>query len=83
MLHERLHREHYTIGRRPIHLVISLAAFDGTKRVMERERVAGSALLAVRRDDRDFAKWFGGSHETLEAVGKNPVVVRTEQTHQR
>ena len=82
LLHQRLDREHDTIGRRPIHLVFSFTSFDRTKWVMECERVARSALLAIRSNDRNLAQRLGGSYQTLEAVGENSIVVRTEETHQ-
>jgi hypothetical protein len=53
--HEGLDGEHDAVGGRPVHLPPALAAHHGPDRVVQRERMAGGALLAVGRDDGHFA----------------------------
>ncbi len=48
---------------------------------MEGERVAGRALLAIGRHDRDFAELGRGLDETVETVRENAVVVGAKQLH--
>ena len=56
---------------------------DWAHRVVEGERVARRTLLAIRGDDGHLAERLGGADEAVEPVGEDPVVVRTEETHQR
>ena len=49
--------------------------------MMQRERVARRALLAIGRDDGDLAERLGGFDEALDAVRENAVVVRDQQAH--
>ena len=77
--HQRFDREHHAIGRRAVHLPAPLAALDRTQRVMQRERMARRALLAIGRDDRDLAERLGGRAQALDAVRENAVVVGDQQ----
>ena len=52
------------------------------QRMVERERVARRALLAVRRDDGHLAERVRRGDETLEAAREDAVVVGDEKTHQ-
>src|SRR5262245_26933298 len=79
--HQRLDREHHAVGRCAVDLPAPFAATDGTQRMMDRERVARGALLAIRRDDRHFPQRLRCLDETLDAVRENAVVVRYEETH--
>src|ERR1043165_7321625 len=77
--HQRLEREHHAIGGRSIHLPAPLAALHRTKRVMQRQRVTRSTLLAVRRDDGDFAQRFSGSAEPFDSMRENAVIICYEK----
>src|SRR5688500_495089 len=79
---ERLDGQHHAIGRRPIDLPSSLATQDRPYRMVQRQRMARRALLAIRGDDRDLAQWLGGAHQAVEPVGENPVIVRAQKPHQ-
>ena len=50
--------------------------------MMQRERMARRALLAIRRDDRDLAERTRRRYEALEPEGEDAVVVRAEEAHQ-
>jgi hypothetical protein len=43
--------------------------------------VTGRALFAIRRDDGDVADLLRGSHEALQPVGEDAVVVGAEDSH--
>ena len=81
--HQRLDREHHAVRRRAVHLPAACRR-DVTGRIgmVQRERVARRALLAVGRDHGDLAERLGGLHQTLESVREDAVVVRAEETHQ-
>jgi|SRR5690242_4900313 len=51
--------------------------------MMQREGVAGRTLLAIWCYDCHLAERFGRFGEALESVGKNAVVVRKQEVHQR
>src|SRR5262245_3021808 len=83
LFHQCLDRQHHTVGRSSIHLVLALTAFHWPQRVMQRERMAGWALLTVRGNDRELTERFGGTHQTFEPVGEDAIIVRTQESHQR
>src|SRR5262249_40520292 len=74
-------REHYAVGRGAVDLPPALSASHRVKRVVQRERVAGRALLAIGRDDRDLTERFRGGDQTLDPLREKSVVVGDEQTH--
>jgi hypothetical protein len=45
--------------------------------------MTGRTLLTVGGNDGDLTERLGGTNQTLESVGENPIVVRTEEPHQR
>src|SRR5262245_16119818 len=51
--------------------------------MVERERMARRALLAVGSNDGHLAQWLGSRDQALDAVGENPVVVGDQQAHRR
>ena len=83
LVEQRLDSEHHAVGRRAIDLPAPLGAPHRTQRMMQRERMTGGALLAVRRDDGDFAQRLGRFDEALDAVREDAVVVGDEKAHQR
>jgi hypothetical protein len=81
--HERFDRDHHAVRRRAIHREPTLAAPHRPEWMMQGERVARRALLAVRGNHGDLAERFGSAHQTLESVGEDPIIVRTKEPHQR
>lgn len=78
--HQRFDGEHHAIRRSAIDLESTFTPLDWPDGMVEREGVARSALLPVRRDDRYFAEWLGGFYQTLQAIGENAVVVGAQQS---
>ena len=81
MIHQRFDGEHDAIGGRAVHLKAPLTTSNGAQGMVERQRVRGRTLLAIGCNDRHVANLFGRAHEAVQAVGKNAVVVRTEESH--
>ena len=81
--HQRLDGEHHAIGGRAVHLEAPLAALHRAHGMVQRERMARGALLAVGGDDGDVAEARRGLRERVEPVGEDAVVVRAEEAHQR
>ena len=77
---QRFDREHDAISRSPIDLIPPFATFNGTYRMVQRERVAGGALLAIRSDDRYLSERLGRFDETSQTVRQDPIVVRTKKS---
>src|SRR6185436_16478254 len=77
---ERFDADHDAIRRRAVDLPPAIATLHGPHRMMQGERMAGRALLAVGRHHPHLAEGLGGSDQTLEAVRENAVVVRDEES---
>ena len=56
---------------------------DRPQRMVQRQRMARRALLAIGRDDGHLAQRLGRGDEALEPVGQNAVVVGGEEPHPR
>src|SRR5690348_3834167 len=82
-LHQRLDGQHDAVGRRSVDLPFAIAAPYRTNRMVQRERMARSALLPIGRDDDDLTQRLGRFLQTLEAVRENTVVVGEQEAHQR
>jgi hypothetical protein len=78
---ERLDREEDTVRRGAVDLPPPVTPLHRAHGMVQRQRVAGRALLAVRRHDVDVTERFGGPHQRVEPVGEDAVVVRAEQAH--
>jgi hypothetical protein len=51
------------------------------ERMVERERVARRALLAIGRDNGHLTERLGGLDQTLDPLREESVVVRDEKAH--
>ncbi len=82
VLHDVADRHQHAIGRRTSHRIFAGSELAYAERVRERERMRGTALLFLGRDDPDVARKLAGDlFERLQAGRMNAVIVRDQDTH--
>ena len=76
-------REVHAVGGRAGHEVHARLGFEHAQRHVERQRVAGAAAVAVRRDDGDLAERRQRLAQAPDAFGTVAVVVADQNLHNR
>ena len=71
------------VGRRAVDDPLVVFELEESQRTVERQRVRSGALLAVGRDDDDFADGAKRVRELADAFAVDAVVIRDEDSRHR
>ena len=74
-------REIHAVGRRAVDRELTGRDLLDPQRAMQRQRVPGRALLAIRRHHEDLPEGLESTRESLDALRANAVVVADQNDH--